>query len=295
MSKLATVISIIRALARNPRRITRVLGDDEQDPAMGEWFSQEPGLPQVDILELLPALNETVDPYSYLEGQALPTDIALLKGLARRFEGCRYLEIGSWRGESLANVAAVCTDCVSLTLSPDELRSLGFPETMIATESYFTKDLSHVRVIHHNSQTFDFSSIGRFDLIFIDGDHSRAGVCADTKSAFSLLKSRRSIIVWHDYGLTPERVNWTVLNGIRDGCPPETIKNIYHVSNTLCAIFTMEALQADLKPYPQVPDKTFTVHVAAERSSGSGAGTGTGARSGGLTKPPLQKSAKLSK
>jgi hypothetical protein len=270
MSKLSTAISIIRTLARNPRRLIRVLGDAEQG-TMGAWFVQEPGLPQVDILELLPALSETIDPYSYLEGQGLPTDIALLKGLARRYEECRYLEIGSWRGESLANVASVCKDCVSLTLSRDELRNMGCPETMIACEGFFTNDLSRIRVIHHNSQTFDFSIIGRFDLIFIDGDHSRAGVCADTRSAFSLLKSDRSIIVWHDYGLTPERVNWTVLNGIRDGCPPEKMKNIYHVSNTLCAIFTTEALQADLKPYPQVPDKTFTVHVVAERSSGPGA------------------------
>jgi predicted O-methyltransferase YrrM len=270
MSRLSTAIRIIRTLARNPRRLTRVLDGDEPDRRMGDWFSQEPGLPQVDILELLPALSETIDPYSYLEGQALPTDIALLKGLARRFKECRYLEIGSWRGESLANVAAVCQDCVSLSLSRDELRNMGCSDNMIASEGYFSKDLSRVRVIHHNSRTFDFSTIGRFDLIFIDGDHSRVGVCADTRSAFNLLRSEGSIIVWHDYGLTPERVNWTVLNGIRDGCPPDKMRSIYHVSNTLCAVFTMEPLRAELKPYPQVPDKTFTVHLAAQQCSEPG-------------------------
>jgi predicted O-methyltransferase YrrM len=277
MGKFDTAIKIIRTLARDPRTLNRVLDRDEHGDTMGDWFLQEPGLPQVDILDLLPALSETIDPYSYLEGQALPTDIALLKGLARRFEECRYLEIGTWRGESLANVAAVCNDCVSLTLSRDELRKMGCSETVIACEGYFTRELSSVQVIHHDSHSFDFSKLGRFDLIFIDGDHSRDGVCQDTRNAFKLLKSERSIIIWHDYGLTPERVNRTVLNGIQDGCPPELMRNVYHVSNTLCAIFTTESLNAEFKPYPQVPDKIFAVRIAAERSgSRIGSRTATG-------------------
>jgi len=278
MAKLSNILRIVATLARNPRRLPRVMSDDPPSTStpsdsksdFAAWFHQEPGLPQVDILDLLPQLSETIDPYSYLEGQALPTDIALLKGLARRFDECRYLEIGTWRGESLANMATVCKECVSLTLGRNELREMGCPETMIATEGYFSQGLPRVKIINHDSHTFDFSTLGGFDLIFIDGDHTRAGISADTRSAFSVLKNKRSIIVWHDYGLTPERVNRTTLDGIRDGCPPEKMGNIYHVSNTLCAIFTTESLRAELKPYPQVPEKTFTVHIAAQRPGNPG-------------------------
>jgi hypothetical protein len=268
MVNLRTALQILKTVIRHPRRLSRVIADNPPEPKtdFDVRFHQEPGLPQVDILDLLPNLNETIHPYSYLEGQALPTDIALLKGLARRFKDCRYLEIGTWRGESLANVAAVAEGYTSLTLSHDELREMGEPETIIATEGYFSKGLPRTLVIHHNSRTYDFSALGRFDLIFIDGDHTRAGVASDTRNAFKILKSVRSIIVWHDYAITPERINPTVLHGISDGCPPEKFANIYHVSNTLCAIFTTEKLRAEQKPYPQVPDKTFTVHITAKRA-----------------------------
>src|ERR1700719_3581279 len=106
MSKLKTSLRILREIVREPRRLTRVLEPPPPTPKeiWRDFFNRPPGLPQIDLLELLPGLDETISPYSYLEGQALPTDIALLKGLARKRPGCRYLEIGSWRGESLANM-----------------------------------------------------------------------------------------------------------------------------------------------------------------------------------------------
>ena len=265
MPKLKTGLRILREIFRDPRRLNRVIDPRPRLPkeSMSEFFNRPPGLPQIDLLELLPGFDETISPYSYLEGQALPTDIGLLKGLARQKAGCRYLEIGSWRGESLANVATVCAECVAITLSPAEMLEAGYPQSAIACEGFFTHGVNNIRFVRHNSKTFDFAQFGRyFDLIFIDGDHSIEAVKADTEAALSVLRDETSIIVWHDYGLTSEMVNWPTLEGIRLGLPLEKRNSVFHVSNTLCAILLNNYVQtAKTVTFPQVPDKTFEIRL----------------------------------
>ena len=86
-----------------------------------------------------------------------------------------------------------------------------------------------------------------YDFIFIDGSHEFADIAQDTRNAFRLLKPG-GVIVWHDYGLTTEKVNWTTLDAIIEGCPIDRLSNLYHVSNTLCAIYTTR----ELKPVEQM-------------------------------------------
>jgi len=62
-----------------------------------------------------------VEPFAFLDGGSIPTDIALLRQLASDIPGCRYFEIGTWRGESIANVAAVSDVCYTLNLPDEEL------------------------------------------------------------------------------------------------------------------------------------------------------------------------------
>jgi len=89
MPKLKTTLRVLREALRDPRRLTRVLDPQPSTPkeVISEFFNRPPGLSQIDLLELLPGFDETISPYSYLEGQALPTDIGLLKGRARRRPG----------------------------------------------------------------------------------------------------------------------------------------------------------------------------------------------------------------
>src|ERR1700679_3264507 len=91
-----------------------------------------PKLPVIDLLDLIPDFHETVDAYSFLPGTSTIVDILLLKILAKRYDNCCYLEIGSYRGESIASVAEVAGECNSLTLSPAEMRAFGFPEKHIS-------------------------------------------------------------------------------------------------------------------------------------------------------------------
>ena len=100
----------------------------------------------------------------------------------------------------------------------------------------------------------------------MDADHRYKGVTIDTRSAFKLRRDERSVIVWHDYGKGYETVNWQVLRGILDGAPDDAHrKRIFHVSNTLCAVYLPEAITAG---YPETgwPTKTFEVHLTARRT-----------------------------
>jgi hypothetical protein len=219
-------------------------------------------LPTIDITDILKNDTHSLSTYSFLPGTSLITDIFLLKALARRFANCFYLEIGSWRGESIVNVAEVAAECYSISLSGEEMKNLGYSASFSQVSDFFVKDLPNITLIKHNSQTFDFTSLNkRFDLIFIDGDHSYQGVLADTKNTFNLLKDESSIIVWHDYGFTAEDVHYSVLSAIFDGLPSSEHRNLYHVSNTLSAIYCREKFDARIIEQNEKPNKVFSVEM----------------------------------
>jgi len=256
-------------LARNPRAGIPLLVNLEKEHYRRELRLRHNcrGLPSVDILTVAPGFREAVNPYTWLEGGSLVIDLALLRVLARRFEDCRYLEIGTWRGESIANVADIASECYSLSYSDDEMRESGWGDRFVATARVLSSGLPNVTHIGHDSRTFNFATIPSMDLIFIDGDHSYEGVLHDTRSAFQQLRGQDSIIVWHDYARSPERdVQWPVLAGILDGCPVGQRQFLYHVSHTLCAIYIPKILPTVPVEFPETPDKTFTVEVAVNQA-----------------------------
>lgn len=227
------------------------------------------GIPTIDILDLVPDMEETISSFSFLEGTSRVIDIAFIKSLARRFNSqCDYLEIGSWRGESLLNIAPLCKDIVSLSLSAEEMKSMGFDESVIAMDGYFVKNMPNIRRIGHNSLTFDFSSLGKkFDLIFVDGDHSYDAVKSDTKNAFKMLKNDNSIIVWHDCGMTYEDQRNEVIGAIVEGATIEQCKHIYRVSNSLCGIYIKGNFNTSYPPLVTEPTKIFEVSIKAQKLS----------------------------
>lgn len=224
-------------------------------------------LPTVDLLDLIPNLDETIDSYSFLTGTSLITDLLLLKSLAKKFDDCAYLEIGSWRGESIVNVNNATKDCTSVTLSSKDMKELNFGDEFIKVHGVFSQHISTINKVEKNTHKFDFKELNKnFDLIFVDGDHSYEGVLNDTKKVFSLRKNNKSIIVWHDYGLHTENVRYTTLKAILDGIPQDKHKNLYHVSNTLCAVYIEDlSLSTSFIKFPSYPNKKFTLKVTAEK------------------------------
>jgi predicted O-methyltransferase YrrM len=270
MDKLTKLAKVAATLAGNPNLLGRILLDPyetEIQRRMAGVYDLGKGLPTIDLLDVTPDLDETIDPYCFMNGSSRTVDMALLKALARQFPRCRYLEIGTLRGESIVNVAAIAEECVSVSLSDQEMTQRGWTGNYLKNNGLFLGAVSNLKRVGHDSSTFDFSSLGKFDMVFVDGDHSYEGVMQDTRSAFSVLRDERSIIVWHDYGLEFEAPRWSVMAGILDAAPERERRRIYHVSNTLCAIYTRREFPTAIIEHPAVPNKVFSVRVSAKKLS----------------------------
>ena len=245
-------------IARNPYLLNHVFDEDVYwKQRVGKEFGFSSGLQVIDISALLPDFRQTVSPYAFLDGSSTPADLALLRGLAEKHQVASYLEIGTWRGESVANMAPLVEQAVSINLPDDEMRSMGLDEDYIGMHRFFSKDLNNVQHIQANSLTFDFASLGKkFDMVFIDGSHHFDAVKSDSMHVAQIIDPEKSIVVWHDYGRNPEQIRWSVLAGILSGFPPELWLKLYHVSNTMCAVYLPDlpdgvepyALQANVAP-----------------------------------------------
>ena len=242
----------MKLILRHPYLLNNVLNAEE---VCKEQFLQKyalpDGLPLLRLETLFPDFVEKVSPYAYLSGATMPIDIALLKSLARRQNAQNYFEIGTWRGESVANVAAVVPHCVTLNLSKEEIVALTGDPTYADAQAQFSKNLDNVTHLQGNSQTFDFTThFHQYDMVFIDGDHHAEAVLKDTQTAFELLRNENSVIVWHDYGYDPETIRWSVLSAIWEGTPEEKRAHLYHVANTMCAVYIPEELPTEkLTPF----------------------------------------------
>jgi predicted O-methyltransferase YrrM len=222
-------------------------------------------LPTVDLLDLFDGkFNVELNKYTYLENTSTVIDLAILKALAQSIKECNYFEIGSLRGESLFNVAEVSKHCTSLTLSHAQMKQFNFKPSLLKSANLFNSEIKNLTVIEDNSLTYDFSKLGKFDLIFIDGDHTYEGVKSDTQNVFKHLIHDETIIVWHDYTYYPETVRHEVLAGILDGIPSSHHQHLYHVSNAMVAIYKPHAkFKSSMLDFPTVPNKVFKVKVEA--------------------------------
>ena len=263
MNKLQKLTKAIGRIIKHPYLLNLVLQDKEsnkEDVIRRYGFAD--GLPLLEINELFPDFSETANPYAYLSGATMPIDIALLRALAKRYAVKAYFEIGTWRGESVANVAEVVQRCVTLNLPKEDIVRLTENQQYADLHSFFSKNIGNVEQLYGDSQNYDFQvHYGQYDMVFVDGDHHYESVRKDTETAFKLLKGERSIIVWHDYGADPETIRWDVLGAILDGAPAEKRKHIYHISNTLCAVYLPEDLPSKkLVPY-ETPRKYFEINI----------------------------------
>ena len=267
MNKIQKFTKAIGRIIRHPYLLNLVLQDESSNKEeVIRKYGLKDGLPLLEINKLFPDFHEIAKPYAYLSGATMPIDIALLRALAKKYKVQDYFEIGTWRGESVANLADVAEHCVTFNLPKENIIKLTDNKLYADLHSFFNKDLSNVEQLYGDSQTFDFAPhFSKYDMVFIDGDHHYESVKKDTETAFRLLKNDHSIIVWHDYALDPETIRWDVMAAILDGAPAEKRKHIYHVSNTLCAVYLPDDFPTHkLVPYEK-PHKYFEIEIKSIR------------------------------
>jgi predicted O-methyltransferase YrrM len=264
--RLKAIYSIFRKIVKYPASIFLVLKDETE---YEKYLHKKYNLSQLPVTPLEQFFTNSevqVSHYTFLDGTSMVTDLALLRSLASLIPNCEFLEIGTWRGESVMNVAQVASHCTSVNLSPEEIIARGFPEKYARLHACLIKNQPNITEIHADSAQFDFSSLNKkFDLIFVDGDHTYSGVKNDTKIVFDLLKNDDSVIVWHDYGYNPESPRHSVLAAILDGLPAKEHQNLYHVSNTMCAIYSKKKLAGEMMKFPVKPDKVFNLKIEVQK------------------------------
>ncbi|WBA40718.1 class I SAM-dependent methyltransferase [Hymenobacter canadensis] len=266
MSRLTKTLRGLASLARNPWLLNHVLAADTADwqqraRANGQRGLTAQGLPAVPLTHFLsPTAAHTVRPFAFREGGSLPTDLVLLRALAGQVPGCRYFEIGTWRGESAANVAEVAASVHTLNLSAEEMRGLGLSERYIDLHGFFSRPLPNVQHLHGNSATFDLAALRQqFDVVFIDGDHRYEAVRTDTRRVFEHLVGPETVVVWHDASRQPGEPRWEVLAGILDGLPAAAAGQLVQVENTLCALYSPRPLPTHTPDPLRDPDQWFEV------------------------------------
>ncbi len=271
MNKIVKAFRATGHIIRNPWLLNRVLQEPDiwkQRVIKHSGFPK--GLPVISPDQLFgEEAGGELNIFTFLDGGSLVTDIVLLKKLAAGFKNCSYFEIGTWRGESVANVSEVAQECFTLNLSDAELRAMNVSEEYIRLQGYFSEQLQNVVHLKGNSSDYDFGSLGRkFDLIFIDGDHHYDFVKKDTQEIFRHLVHPGSVVVWHDYGLTPEEVRFEVLAGILDGTPKELHPYLYHVANTKSAVLIRKKFPSTQLSEPVTPGFHYKVKISYIKTEG---------------------------
>lgn len=264
MNKIKKTVQALQNILQEPSLLNLILNDREVKK--NEFLKKYPHvetLPQINFSDLSEDFEETVD-LCFLDGGSLPTDLALLKTLAKKKRN--YFEIGTWRGESVWNVAKVVEDCTTFNLSRDEIITLGIDKRYAELHGVISKKNPSIRHLEGNSKTFDFGSLHKkYDLIFIDGDHSYEMVKNDTEKVFQNLVHEDSVVVWHDYAFNPEIVRYEVFMGILDGLPKKYHRNLYHVANSMCAVFIKGDFKTQAFESLKEPEFLFEVNLKIKK------------------------------
>lgn len=111
----------------------------------------------------------------------------------------RILEIGTFRGWSAILMAQAREDAFIVTIDPH----IGIPEDELISSygeamSNFISEKVDSRIAHYPCYSDDFNPVEKYDLIFLDGDHTYLGVQHDFFKFLPFVKDT-GIILFHDF------------------------------------------------------------------------------------------------
>ena len=144
MNKLQKLIRGMGLLLKKPSLINLVTNSEYYwENYLMKYHNHQLQLPSIEILELIKDSSE-LNHMTFLGGGSMPTDIILLKSLAQQIPQCSYFEIGTWRGESVVNIAEVAAECYTLNLSKEEIISQGFSQNYANLHGVLSLGKEHI-------------------------------------------------------------------------------------------------------------------------------------------------------
>lgn len=154
MKKVIKAIKAIIAILKKPYLLNAILNSEELlEKEFQVLFPSVNEKKQISFSTLFPLETDVnVYPYSFLSGASLATDFALLKLLCKKIDAEDYFEIGTWRGESVANVAPYVKNCFTLNLSDVVMLQMGLDKSYIQMHRFYSKDIKNVTHLFGNSK-----------------------------------------------------------------------------------------------------------------------------------------------
>ena len=140
-------------------------------------------IPLVNYHELLGDDMPKVDSLSKIDIRLVSSFAAVSK---------RILEIGTKHGRTTINLAK---------FSPKEAKVISIDKDQSQDQSAllnYPQSFKKIKFIQADTSKYDFSELGTFDLIFIDGCHDLPVAIEDTYNALKIIK-KHGFIIWHDY------------------------------------------------------------------------------------------------
>jgi hypothetical protein len=251
---------------RNPRRLAQLALESPAERA--DAFEREAktllgGAPRCVPLEaILHADGDSLPAFTFLDDTSTIIDLLLLRALVTRYGARTMLEIGTFRGESSLAVATAGAKVVTLSLPDEELLARGSPRSWV--DAHRTLSAGHPGITHAfgDSGVVDIASYREWaDILFIDGDHSRAALESDTRRFWSTRSGRVGAVVWHDAFSSPLVPRWEVIAGIAAGVPSVHRSQLVQVSNSLCLAWLPDGDSLPTVERSYVPRIVFSVNV----------------------------------
>ena len=266
LSSLGGILRGAAKVVRNPRRLVELAR--EPASARAEAFEREAtqllgGVPRCVPLEaLLASQGDVLPAFTFLDDTSTVVDLLLLRAVVARYGAQTMLEIGTFRGESSLAVATAGATVVTLSLPDDELLDRGCQPSWV--DAHRALSAGHPNITHAfgDSALFDTEPYREWaDILFIDGDHSRDAVEADTRRFWATRSPRVGAVVWHDAFSSPLLPRWEVLAGIAAGVPAPHRSQLVQVSNTLCLAWLPDGDALPTVERSYVPRVVFSVNV----------------------------------
>lgn len=170
-------------------------------------------LPEVTIESVTDKSDPKIAEAEHKNGNVSYTELQYISKIVRFYQPKTIFEIGTFNGRTTLNMAlnAPQAKIFTLDLPKQEIAKTKF-RVKTGDLEFINKNQSGVRFIgteegkritqiYADSAQFDYSEHeNSTDLIFIDGSHTYDYVISDTLAAMTLLRNKKGVIIWHDYG-----------------------------------------------------------------------------------------------
>lgn len=178
-------------------------------------FKEEPKkiIPEVTIDSITDHSEPKIAEAELKNGNVSFTELQYISKIVKYYKPKTIFEIGTFDGRTTLNMAlnAPQAEIYTLDLPKQEIAKTKF-RVKTGDLEFINKNQSGIRFfgtdvgnritqIYADSAQYDYSKFeNNIDLVFIDGSHTYEYVISDTLAAMKLLRNKKGVIIWHDYG-----------------------------------------------------------------------------------------------